>query len=115
MFKNDVPLEKQLKTQSLKNISSKVIENWINQTLSAAEHLDIPHAILKPKNQVPVTRYGIDRNKLQLSGLSEQQTDRIYRALFVYSVGFYELLKDQLNNCSPEDSLELLMNLWKAY
>ena len=50
VFKSDVPLEKQLKTQSLKNISSKVIENWINQTLSAAEHLDIPHAILKPKN-----------------------------------------------------------------
>jgi len=43
------------------HITSKVVENWINQTLSDAEHLDIPSVILKPENKVPITRYGIDR------------------------------------------------------
>jgi hypothetical protein len=73
--------------------SAKVLENWINQTLTDAEHLDIPSAILKPKNQIPLTRYGIDRLLLTSKGVDNKNVDRIYRSLFVYSVGFFELLK----------------------
>jgi len=75
------------------NVSSKVIENWINSTLSDAEHLDIPSVILLPKNKVPITRYSIDRITLKNAGVSAEMVDRIYRGLFVYSVGFFELLK----------------------
>lgn len=92
-----------------------MIENWINSTLSDAEHLDIPSVILKPKNKVPLTRYGIDRINLTAAGVAGDGVDRIYRSLFVYSVGFFELLKQQMSNCSDENSLTLLMNLWKAY
>ncbi len=96
-------------------MSSKAVENWINSTLTDAEHLDIPSVILKPKNKVPLTRYGIDRIVLTSAGLSPDMVDRIYRSLFVYSVGFFELLKQQMINCSDENSLRLLMNLWKTY
>jgi hypothetical protein len=92
-----------------------VIENWINSTLSDAEHLDIPSVILKPKNKVPLTRYGIDRITLKNAGIGGEMVDRIYRSLFVYSVGFFELLKQQMANCSEENSLTLLMSLWKTY
>lgn len=103
-----------LQTQNLL-VSSKAVENWINSTLTDAEHLDIPSVILKPKNKVPLTRYGIDRIVLTSAGLSPDMVDRIYRSLFVYSVGFFELLKQQMINCSDENSLRLLMNLWKTY
>lgn len=69
VFKNDVATTKKLLTNS-KNIPSKVLESWINQTLQDAEHLDIPHVILKPENIVPLTRYGIDRPRLSAAGVS---------------------------------------------
>ena len=31
------------------NMSPKVLETWINETLQDAEHLDIPGVILKPE------------------------------------------------------------------
>lgn len=43
-----------------------------------------------------MTRYKIDRHHLTSSGLSDQDCDRIYRTLFVYSVGFYEQLKSKV-------------------
>jgi hypothetical protein len=40
----------------------------------------------------PTVRYGIDKDTLKLLGVTEVNVDRLYRALFVYSIGFYELL-----------------------
>ena len=74
-------------------MSPKVIETWINETLQDAEHLDIPGVILKPEHQNPISRYGIDRLVLANAGIPTNDIDRIYRSLFVYSVGFYELIK----------------------
>lgn len=51
-------------------LSSRVIENWLNQTLSDAENMDIPSVILLPKDRVPITRYGIDSLTLIKAGLS---------------------------------------------
>jgi hypothetical protein len=70
-----------------------VIENWINETLQDAEHLDIPGVILKPEHKNPISRYGIDRIELTNAGIPNELVDRIFRSLFVYSVGFYELVK----------------------
>ena len=42
-------------------MSPKVLETWINETLGDAEHLDIPGVILKPEHKNPISRYGIDR------------------------------------------------------
>lgn len=44
------------------NLSSKVLETWINETLNDAAHLDIPGIILKPEAKKPLTRYGVDRD-----------------------------------------------------
>lgn len=74
-------------------MSSKVVETWINETLVDAEHLDIPGVILKPEHQNPIHRYGIDRIILTGYKIPGEVIDRIYRSLYVYSVGFYELIK----------------------
>ena len=42
-------------------MSPKVLETWINETLHDAEHLDIPGVILKPEHMTPISRYGIDK------------------------------------------------------
>lgn len=73
-------------------MNPKVIETWINDTLSDAEHLDIPGVMLKPEHKNPISRYGIDKLSLTNAGVPSELVDRIFRALFVYSVGFYELI-----------------------
>ena len=45
-------------------LNTRVIESWINSTLSDAEYLDIPGCLLKPERKLPLTRYGIDRANL---------------------------------------------------
>ena len=78
-------------------LSSAVIETWINDTLNDAGHLEIPGVILKPESHKPLSRYGIDRNQLRTAKLPPQTIDRIYRALFVYSLGFFEMLNKALS------------------
>lgn len=94
-------------------MSPKVLETWINETLSDAEHLDIPGIILKPESKNPITRYHIDRQELTIAGLPNELIDRIYRALFVYSVGFYELIKKCLQH--TQGKYTVVTSLWKVY
>ncbi len=35
-------------------MNSKVLETWINETLTDADHLDIPGVILKPEHKLPI-------------------------------------------------------------
>lgn len=79
-------------------LNPKVIETWINDTLLDAEHLDIPGVILKPEHKNPIARYQIDRLGLNNCGVSNESVDRIYRGLFVYSIGFYEMLQKCLQH-----------------
>jgi len=73
-------------------INPKIIETWINDTLGDAEHLDIPGVLLKPEHKTPISRYGVDKLTLTNAGIPSDVVDRIFRALFVYSIGFYELM-----------------------
>ena len=90
-----------------------VLETWINETLQDAEHLDIPGCILKPDNAQPVSRYGINRSDLYDAGMDHETVDRIYRALFVYSVGFYELIKKCLAQTSKKYTI--ITKIWKVF
>lgn len=94
-------------------MSNKVLETWINETLYDAEHLDIPGVILKPEHQMPINRYGIDRLELRKAGIENDLIDRVYRALFVYSVGFYELIKKCLQH--TEKKYSMITNIWKVF
>ncbi len=97
-------------------LSSKVIENWLNQTLTDAENMDIPSVLLLPKDRVPITRYGIDQLTLIKAGLSSEMCERIYRALFVYSIGFFETVsKMLLHNCSAQSYLVVSKSIWKVF
>lgn len=94
-------------------MSPKVLETWINETLADAEHLDIPGVLLKPEHKNPISRYGIDRLVFASYGIPTELVDRIYRALFVYSVGFHELIKKVLQH--TEKKYTLITNIWKVF
>ena len=95
------------------NITNKVMETWINETLEDAYHMEIPGVLVQPEQKNPIHRYGIDRQTLVNAGISSEEVDRIYRSLFVYSVGFFELLRKILSATSK--NYALITSIWKVY
>ena len=89
------------------------MEAWIEDTLHEAEQLEIPGVIIKPKHKNPITRYGVDRLTLAKGGISDETIDRVYRSLFVYSVGFHELMKTCLKHTN--NRFELITSIWKVF
>ena len=112
VFPNDVKLEKKFKGDK-SQVSNRVLETWINETLTDAFHLEIPGVLTKPEHKNPIHRYGIDRSTLITSGLSTEEVDRIYRSLFVYSVGFFELLKKIL--ATTQKNYQIITTIWKVF
>lgn len=94
-------------------MSPKVLETWINETLLDAEHLDIPGVILKPTHLMPIQRYQIHSQELQKEGIPADEVNRIYRGLFVYSVGFYELLNKCLEHTNKKYTV--ITAIWKVF
>ena len=50
---------------------------------------------------------------LAQAGIPIETIDRIYRSLFVYSVGFYELIKNCLQH--TQKKYTLITNIWKVF
>lgn len=77
-------------------MNPRVMETWINETLLDAQDLGIPGTILNPNLKNPISRYQVDNEFLISSGISEASCARIHRALYVYSLGFYNLMKKEV-------------------
>ena len=95
------------------------METWINETLATAERinevkLNLTGEIVKFEKKKPLNRFNCDRMSLTQAGISPEAIDRIYRSLFVYSVGFYEMLKSALGSgCKNRPAF--IGNFWKVY
>lgn len=94
-------------------LNSRVIENWINETLADAEHLEIPGVLIKPSHKLPLQRYQIDRLFLISVNVPVDMIDRIYRGLFVYSIGFYEMIHKSVAHA--KNKYTLLSSVWKVF
>lgn len=94
-------------------LNSRVIETWINETLKDAEHLDIPGVIVKPAQKLPMNRYLIDRLQLHSAGIPIESIDRLYRGLFVYSIGFYEMVLKTVSH--SKNKYTILSSIWKVF
>ena len=70
--------------------------------------------LLKPDHMTPIMRYEIDRGTLESLKVSSELTERIYKSLFVHTIGFYHLLNEILNNI-PEGKQAVTTNVWKVY
>ena len=58
-------------------------------------------------------KFGIDRGTLKNNGLDEVDINRIYRALYVYSLGFYELVREPIER--GKNRKLILATIWKIY
>ena len=93
-------------------MSNKEIYEWLNDTLMAqmqeeAENFnivvqqdlnDLNSNVTIPRNdkkRTPLISLEIDRIALDKAGVEQQEVNRIYKALYVSSVGFYSILKTQ--------------------
>ena len=62
--------------------------------------------------------YGIDRNTLRFLGITEISVDRLYRALFVYSIGCYELISLITSGLKSKDQTkhsQVVGAVWTVY
>ena len=75
--------------------------------------MNIPGVLLKPESKEPMARYGIDKMTLTTAGIPIEVVDRIFRGLFVYSIGFYELI----NKCvvHTKGKYKIVTSIWKAF
>lgn len=94
-------------------LNPKVVETWLNETLTDAGHLEIPGVILQPESQLPLMRYKIHKNQLLVDKVSADSTARIHRALFVYSLGFYEMLQKEISHSPNRNSIQ--NSVWKVF
>ncbi|CAD7702140.1 unnamed protein product, partial [Ostreobium quekettii] len=92
-----------------------LLERWLDGVLDVRplegvkpEPLQRSSASLKG-----LARCGLRREDLCHAGLSAETIDRLYRALYVYSVGFFDLLQELL--CHSTFRKELLTNVWKSF
>ena len=89
------------------------MEAWINETLRDAENFEIPGIIMKPVQKTPINRYKIDKLWLHSQGMDPVDIERIYRSLFVYSLGFYDMILKCVQHAKNKYSI--LASLWKVF
>lgn len=98
---------------SAQRINARILEAWINSTIVDAEHMEIPVALAKTEQQHPLSRYGVDRHSLARAGVANGDIDRLYKALFVYSLGFYQLINKTMEHVAGKYTY--VAGVWKVY
>ena len=85
----------------------------MNETLKTGENLQIKGILIKPTHKKPLARYGVDKNKLIDCGMKIEDINRIYTSLFVYSVGFYDMITETLKHSSERDNIQ--SQIWRVF
>lgn len=78
------------------------LEKWLNETLRQCEDMKKGHVLAIPMSIPPLNRYYLDRTTLINSGHSYDDVSSIYRSLYVNTVGFYQVLKENTANINLE-------------
>lgn len=69
------------------------IESWINTVLGQSDYV-LQKEQFNPERAVPLGRFSCSKKNLIELGLRSDQIERIYRSLFVHSMGFMQTLRD---------------------
>lgn len=87
-----------------------------------AEKHNFPMAIRRPEHMRPLERYDLSRIQLLEIGLMQSEIDRLYLALYVYTFGFFLMLKDygaKLDNRMKKHKVDLSnyleSNIWHVF
>lgn len=96
-------------------LQSRYVEQWLNDVIVDAIDLKMPGIVSKPEMALPLCRYEVDRMQLNNQGIDMDTIDRIYRSLFVHSVGFFQMIKDSTHGCPTESKQITQSNLWRVF
>lgn len=95
-------------------MNPKMIETWISEFIIESEKTKVPGTFIRLDKKSPLSRYNLDRETLVgYYRIDKEIVDRLYRCLFVYSIGFYENISDLMSNCPKRD--ELVSKIWVVY
>jgi len=98
-------------------VQGHLTETWLNDVLADAQELGVPGPT-RVNNMFghakPILRYGIDRQSLHNFSLPSQMHDRIYRSLFVHSIGFFRFLKE-ITSSIDEGRAALRTTIWRVF
>eukprot|EP00201_Polytomella_parva_P023307 CAMPEP_0175045938 /NCGR_PEP_ID=MMETSP0052_2-20121109/4740_1 /TAXON_ID=51329 ORGANISM="Polytomella parva, Strain SAG 63-3" /NCGR_SAMPLE_ID=MMETSP0052_2 /ASSEMBLY_ACC=CAM_ASM_000194 /LENGTH=1610 /DNA_ID=CAMNT_0016309603 /DNA_START=156 /DNA_END=4985 /DNA_ORIENTATION=+ len=121
--------EMSLSRHNKRDYGRVLLELWLNQVLdpsSASGSNTLPPAPvpgLPPGLEDPLklqegalkglTSHGLTRVELINAGLSNESIDRLYRCMYVYTIGFFDVMQDILGHC--EFRTEVLSNVWRGF
>ncbi|EEY65677.1 uncharacterized protein PITG_03191 [Phytophthora infestans T30-4] len=88
---------------------SVITEEWVNL------HLETCGAFLLPVNGGPLGRAGMDRYSLYRMGMPKDLVDRLYRALYVYTNGFHNIINEIAAHCPPRFEKHVSSNAWLTF
>ncbi|CEO95643.1 hypothetical protein PBRA_004369 [Plasmodiophora brassicae] len=108
---------------------ARVLECWVNERLAKGNAACVQRVMATllhngPPGQDPAASYvngpkktlialGVSREQLLEEGLEHDQIDRLYRALYTYSVGAHEVFHDVMKHSLSGPSI--ISALWRAY
>ncbi|RLN27425.1 hypothetical protein BBJ28_00009864 [Nothophytophthora sp. Chile5] len=115
---------------------SIIAEEWVNLHLEASGTFLLPASDIAPmlKNGDveldvdeeafafrkggdggPLARAGIDRFSLYRIGMPKDLVDRLYRALYVYTNGFHNIINEIAAHCPPRVERHVSSNVWLSF
>ncbi|MEW5307688.1 MAG: hypothetical protein WDW36_010066 [Sanguina aurantia] len=108
-----------LTRENKQSYSRVLLELWVNQILDPTPGgSTLPISLPSPLHVDPsacrgLAAYGLTRVELLGSGLGHDAVDRLYRCMYVYSIGFFDVVQDIL--LPTEFRTEILSNVWKGF
>jgi len=80
-------------------VGATLMETWLNDVLEQRPAGEHAVQLMHPgSTDHGLSAFGVSRTELQGVGLSNVEIDRLHRALYVYSVGFSDMLKARSQN-----------------
>lgn len=100
---------------SVKQYQIQFIEDWINEVLQEAKLVDIPGLRNQVLNHGPLQEFDLDRFSLMKNfHLQTEEIERIYQALYVHSIGFFNILSESTQRITHGKEY-LISNIWKVF
>eukprot|EP00198_Chlamydomonas_reinhardtii_P012520 XP_001701857.1 flagellar associated protein [Chlamydomonas reinhardtii] len=99
-----------------------LLELWVNQVLDSQSTANNPLGASQSMGDPlkmdasalkGLASYGLTRVELLGAGLSNEGIDRLYRCMYVYTVGFFDVMQDILSH--NDFKTEILSNVWKGF
>lgn len=95
-------------------VQMRYLEQWLNDVLTDANDKKMPGLLQRPEHAQPLSRYQIDRGTLHDRGVPLASIDRLYRSLFVNSIGFFNMIRE-LTKGVKEGKEHVRISIWRVY